>query len=499
MNPAHYLLRTCTLGVLIILISPAAVSAQFTEIIDALGDGQGHVLESPDGIAIDGSGNVYVAGYKSCNVFKITPGGTITQIIDETGDGFSPLDLPKAIAVDHLGNVFVAGEASANAFKISPAGAITEIIDAGGDGLGARLRLPRGIAVNRAGDVFVSGRRSDNVFKITPNGGITQIIDATGDGRGNTLDGPSQVVASPAGIVYVAGRQSDNVFEITPAGTITEIIDATGDGEGNMLDGAERIAASESGHVYVAGTRSNNAFEVDPGGDITKIIDVLGDGHGNDMWSPRGIAVAPSGDVYVTCSGWGLSARIFCIRNGDVSAILDGAGPGQGKLLRFPQGIVADEAGNVYVSASSSDNAFVFARSAMASCTVRTGSGINPLGFDCVTNPVVGTTWESTIDLTPTIGSMAQFTAVVTGLGGPASGVFVMGGQELLVSPPLVTDTSVTGVHSIDVPFDASLIGVPVFTQGMRFESVLLMTPSGVSMTGERPVLLNALDLVLGL
>ena len=49
-------------------------------------------------MAVDGNGNVYVAGYISDNAFKITPGGVITQIIDSTGDGVgNTLDSPQAL------------------------------------------------------------------------------------------------------------------------------------------------------------------------------------------------------------------------------------------------------------------------------------------------------------------------------------------------------------------------------------------------------------------
>ena len=50
-------------------------------------DTQVNALDSPEGIAVDGAGNVYVAGVNSENAFQIEPDGTITEIIDTTGDG----------------------------------------------------------------------------------------------------------------------------------------------------------------------------------------------------------------------------------------------------------------------------------------------------------------------------------------------------------------------------------------------------------------------------
>ncbi|MCH7772427.1 MAG: SBBP repeat-containing protein, partial [Bacteroidetes bacterium] len=140
--------------------APVVAQANFiTEIIDATGDGGGgNAFLSPQGIAVDGSGNVYVAGVSTDNAFKITPGGVITEIIDATGDGVgNPLKESYAIAVDGSGNVYVTGRTSNNAFKITPGGLITEIIDATGDGTGTPvsgnpLEACQGIAVDSSGN-----------------------------------------------------------------------------------------------------------------------------------------------------------------------------------------------------------------------------------------------------------------------------------------------------------------------------------------------------------
>jgi hypothetical protein len=63
---------------------------------------------------------VYVAGLISDNAFKITPGGTITEIINSAGDGVANgLNSPEGIAVDGTGHVYVTGVTSDNAFKIT--------------------------------------------------------------------------------------------------------------------------------------------------------------------------------------------------------------------------------------------------------------------------------------------------------------------------------------------------------------------------------------------
>lgn len=198
-----------------------------TEIIDTSGLGGVDTLEYVEGLAVNpATGDVYVSGRDSNNVFRIDNPGTcsttgtactITEIIDETGDGAgNPLSGSAEVAVDPAtGNVYVAGFKSQNVFEITPGGVITEIIDESGAGTCATLVSPVGVAVDATSNVYVTGYSSDNVFQITPGGVITEILNAIGVGGVNVLEAPAGVVFEPvSGNLYVAGYGSDNVFEV---------------------------------------------------------------------------------------------------------------------------------------------------------------------------------------------------------------------------------------------------------------------------------------------
>jgi hypothetical protein len=127
MKSAHHLLSIMVVcgGILSLVVLPpgAGQAKTITQIIDPNGDGLGNTLGEPSGIAVDGSGNVLVAGAAAVggNAFKIDPNGVITQIIDPNGDGLgNTLGEPRGVAVDGAGNVYVAGAAAVggNAFKI---------------------------------------------------------------------------------------------------------------------------------------------------------------------------------------------------------------------------------------------------------------------------------------------------------------------------------------------------------------------------------------------
>jgi hypothetical protein len=313
------------------LASPSNAQYLITEIIDATGDGAGNTLNNPWQAAVDSNGNVYVTGISSDNAFKITPGGTITEIIDSTGDGGRTLDAGRGVAVDSSGNVYVAGYYSANVFKIATPGTcstagtpctITEIIDSTGDGGGNPLGRAQGVAVDSSDNVYVVGHTSHNIFKIATPGTcstngtpctITEIIDSTGDGAGNTVSYPTLVAVDSSNNVYVVGRDSDNAFKIATPGTcstngtpctITEIIDL-----GAASWGAWGVAVDSNGNVYVTGCDNANAFKIATPGTcstngtpctITEIIDSAGDGSGNSLGRAIGVAVDSNGNVYVT-------------------------------------------------------------------------------------------------------------------------------------------------------------------------------------------------------
>ena len=167
----------------VVILSSSFASAQpVTEIIDMTGDGLGHTLDFPRGVAVDGEATCSLPGMVVITLSGLLP-AELSQRSSMSARAMGHLgtlsEVPRRVAVDGSGNVFVAGYVSDNVFKITPSGTITEIIDAMGDGAGNTLDFPRGVAVDGAGNAFVIGESTDNVFKITPDGAITQIIDAT--------------------------------------------------------------------------------------------------------------------------------------------------------------------------------------------------------------------------------------------------------------------------------------------------------------------------------
>jgi alpha-tubulin suppressor-like RCC1 family protein len=148
-------------------------------------------FSGPQGVAIDGSGNVFVADSGNAKIKKITPDGTVSTFAGpDDGLGNPLLAYPVALALDSSGNVFVADAGRNTVVEISSAGVGTTI---GGDplssdssdgtGSAAHFLSPGGIAVNDLGLVFVSDSGA-NTIKV---GSVQSQPTITGQPAGQTL------------------------------------------------------------------------------------------------------------------------------------------------------------------------------------------------------------------------------------------------------------------------------------------------------------------------
>ncbi len=311
-----------------------------TEIIDATGDGV-TAHDRTAAVAVDSHGHVYVVGQFSDNVWRIqnpsscsTSGSpcVINEIISPAGDGTNTLDNPFSLVIDDNDNVYVAGFSSNNVFRITAsqtcsvnntACEIKEVMDEDADGT-HMMSSPSGLAIDGSGNVFVTTQNSDNVYKIdnpsncstaaldTPCS-ISEILDSSGDGSNSFKFGRGIVVDS-LNNVYVASfgfGQPARIFKINtptscntsgPACTITELYEQASPQQ------ASNMAVDDADNIYFAGGNGDNAFRIDntlscgtagPLCTITEIVDMTGDGS-NNLDGPGHVVVANDINVYVS-------------------------------------------------------------------------------------------------------------------------------------------------------------------------------------------------------
>jgi sugar lactone lactonase YvrE len=337
-----------------------ARSASVSVVLGPEGDGAGTGFGIPGGLAVDGSGNLFVAsGSPSPAVFRVTPEGEVRVVIDADGDGTNPLSAPTDLALDAAGNLFVAGRQSDNVFRVTAGGEIAQLIDATGDGAGHPLGELLAMAVDAAGNVFVAGR-SDNVFRVTPAGAVSVVMEASGDGRGNPLRFPAHLALAASGDLFVAGAFSDNVFRVSPSGAVALVIDARADGGDVPLElsgsGASPLAVDPDGNLFVASRPSRApgaVFRVTPGGAISRVLDASGDGSGRRLGVPGAMAVDAGGTLYVTSRLFSdAESNLFRVSPaGPVRAILDVLGDRMGNRYDDPFfGLVVDPSGEAFAA-----------------------------------------------------------------------------------------------------------------------------------------------------
>lgn len=120
-----------------------------------------------------------------------------------------------------------------------------------------------------------------------------------------------------------------------------------------------------------------------------------------------------------------------------------------------------------------------------ANSSIRSGTGVNPLVYQTVTEPILGQNWQTTVDLGAT-GALASIVSV--GLGGPAPPGIVLNGflqGELLILAPFPPHDVALGNHTLSLPLELSLVGSTIATQASGF------VPGSIQ-------LYNAIDGVLG-
>jgi len=274
-----------------VTVTPATLS-----FADALFTVPASGLNDPDGLAMDGAGNVFISDYSNNRVLKITPSGAQTTV----GSGLSS---PDGVAVDAAGDVFIADFGNARVVEVTPGGVQTTVA--------IGVPTPTGVALDAAGDVFIASEGPQEVLE-TP-AGCTSSCSATvvwGNAGGTTVLLPLGVAVDKAGNVFfpVTGTSAGVIKQAPPyASGVWSFV-------GSGLNGPTGVAADAAGDVFIADTGNDRVVELPVGGGAQTKVGAL-------LINPNAVAVDGAGDVLVSESTENLVAEIQreAVNFGDVN------------------------------------------------------------------------------------------------------------------------------------------------------------------------------------
>ena len=378
-------------------------------------------LWNPSGLAVDKQGNVYIADTLNNAIRKVDTTGYLTTIAGTSkpchqrrcGDNGPPapsalLNAPQGVAVDSSGNVYIADtgdnrvrvikaatgkiEAFAGNWNVPACQDPTDPCGDGGNAKLASLNSPAGVAVDYLGNVYIADAGDNRIRMVSAKGKIISTIAGNGTackpagfscGDGVQGGAAAANLKSPQGVtvdhslnVYVADT-GDNRIRIVASSTGT--IDnyagtvATRDNKNNygfagdgsaatsaLLAAPAGVFVDHTGHVFISDTGNQRVREVKTSG---VIITVMGGGNGGDagaataaqLADPYAVAVAPGGDYFIADTA---NNRIRVVSHGEISTFAGNGNAGYSgdggqaasATLNMPQGVVLDDFGNLFIA-----------------------------------------------------------------------------------------------------------------------------------------------------
>jgi len=236
---------------------------------------------TPAGVAVDQSGNFYIADSATNKIFKSTAGGAPVSF----ATGFNK---PTQVAVSGGGTVYVADSGNNRIAAATQAGVVSALSLTNG-AVPYTLSNPSGVAVDPAGNIYIADTGNNRVIAVTgsviPNGEVT-VLGFTG------LSSPLGLAVDAAGDVFVADSGNARIVELSAAG-VQSVVSVS-----PSLSNPVGVSVDPAGNLYIADSGNQNVVLVPNGTTIATTL------QGN-IAGLVGLAVDNTGDTLIAASGAG--------------------------------------------------------------------------------------------------------------------------------------------------------------------------------------------------
>lgn len=274
-------------------------------------------LRQPVGLARDASGAIYIADAAAHRIRRVAPDGTIATAAGNglagiAGDGGpavgAQLNSPQGLALDRAGSLFVGDTLNHRVRKITPGGNILTVAGSGirgysGDGpaIATQLDSPSSMAFDPSGTLLFADSGNNRIRAIAGS----SVATLAGDGSAAVLSIPRGFVSAPDGTLWIADAGNQRLRQRLAGGTLRDM-------PGPWI-GPWAVAVDGAGQLLVADCPGNRVWRVDLSGRAAAIAgdgtaDFRGDGGPASTASlncPTALVVDPAGNILVADSGNG--------------------------------------------------------------------------------------------------------------------------------------------------------------------------------------------------